>query len=214
MEVDINDLANNLTSFADGLGKLFGKNCEVALYNGKDSNYELVFAVNNQVTGRKHGDALNHYEFEAFNKAQIHNGYTIFSYTTKGGRSIKAALFITEDSLKEEYMIMIISFDMTDFLLASKILQSFCGVDGTTENKPKKGINDSENITCLMQRLVSDVVDEVGKPISYLSKEDKVKIVSILNEKGIFLIKGSIEYVAEILCVSRYTIYNYLEEIR
>ncbi len=213
MEVEMSDLANNLTSFADGLGKLFGKNCEVAIFKCKDLKHEHVF-TNNNLTGRKHGEALNHYELEAFNKAQVHNGYTIFSYTTSEGRSIKSALFIIEDSLEKEYMTIIISFDMTDFLLASKILQSFCVVDQTTINKSIEGTESVENIDCLMKRLVSDAINKIGKPISYLSKEEKVKIVRILNEKGVFLIKGSIEYVAETLCVSRYTIYNYLEEIR
>ena len=47
-----------------------------------------------------------------------------------------------------------------------------------------------------------------------MSKEDKVSIVEALEEKGVFLIKGAVDYVAKVLCVSRYTIYNYLDEIR
>ena len=35
-----------------------------------------------------------------------------------------------------------------------------------------------------------------------------------LEEKGVFLIKGAIDYVANSLQVSRYTIYNYLDGIR
>lgn len=215
MEVDMNDLVDKLTSFADGLGKLLGHNCEVALYSSKDSSHKLIFNVSNQVTGRKPEDTLNHYELEAYNKVEVHNGYTIFSYTTKEGRNVKAALFILEDRLKQEHMTLIISFDITDILLASKIFQNFCGIDDIAKNESKASKKkDNNNIINLMERLVSDVVDEIGKPISYLSKEDKVKIVRILNDKGIFLVKGSIEYVAEMLCVSRYTIYNYLEEIR
>ncbi len=214
MAIDLNDLANYLTSFADGLGRLFGQNCEIALFSSKGSYHELIFVVNNRVTGRKSEDQMNYYELEAFKKLQAHNGHTVFSYTTREGRSIKAVLFIIGDVLKEEYMIMVISFDITDYLLASKVFQGFCSIDETAENKVNENsVRDSENITTLMERLVSEVVDEIRKPISYLSKEDKVKIVNMLNIKGIFLIKGSVEYVAEKLCVSRYTIYNYLEEI-
>jgi len=35
-----------------------------------------------------------------------------------------------------------------------------------------------------------------------------------LDKKGVFLVKGSVEQVASVLGVSRYTIYNYLEETR
>lgn len=215
MAIDMNNLAKNLTSFADSLGKLFGQNCEVDLFIMKDSNYELIYSVNNQVSSRKYRDRLNHYELEALNKVKVHNGYTIFSYTTKEGRSIKAALSIIGSMSIEEYMIMVVSFDLTDLLLARNAFHSFCIIDEITEAKSEeRSMGYCENINTLMEKLVTDVINEIGKPISYLSKEEKVKIVNTLDSKGVFLIKGSVEYVAEKLCVSRYTIYNYLEEIR
>ncbi|MFA5523929.1 MAG: helix-turn-helix domain-containing protein [Tissierellales bacterium] len=215
MANEMNDLTKNLTSFADSLGNLFGPNCEVSLFIMKGSNHELKYSVNNQVTFRKYREHMNHYELEALNKAKSHNGYTVFSYTTKGGQSIKAALSLIDSGSKEEQIIAVVSFDLTDFLLAKNAFQRFSAMDNISEvNSGEKGANSIENITTLLERLVSDVVNEVGKPISYLSKEEKVKIVNILDNKGVFLIKGSVEYVAEKLCVSRYTIYNYLEEIR
>ncbi|MDD2481760.1 MAG: helix-turn-helix domain-containing protein, partial [Lutispora sp.] len=39
-----------------------------------------------------------------------------------------------------------------------------------------------------------------------------MNIVETLEDKGVFLIKGAVDYVAKVLCVSRYTIYNYLDE--
>ena len=47
-----------------------------------------------------------------------------------------------------------------------------------------------------------------------MSKEEKVAIVKNLDSQGIFLIKSSIDYVASVLCVSRYTIFNYSDKIR
>ena len=47
-----------------------------------------------------------------------------------------------------------------------------------------------------------------------MTKDDKVEIVRTLDQKGAFLIKGAIDYVAKVLCVSRYTVYNYLDEVR
>ncbi|MDW7740610.1 MAG: helix-turn-helix domain-containing protein [Bacillota bacterium] len=46
------------------------------------------------------------------------------------------------------------------------------------------------------------------------TKEDKIKIVSLLDDRGVFLVKGAVEQVAKDLVVSKYTIYNYLEEAR
>lgn len=69
-------------------------------------------------------------------------------------------------------------------------------------------------INDILKEVVEAKIDEKGKPIAYLNKEEKVLIVQELDTQGVFLIKGAIDYVAEILCVSRYTIYNYLDETR
>lgn len=47
-----------------------------------------------------------------------------------------------------------------------------------------------------------------------LTREDKVAIVAYLEAKGAFLIRYSVERVAELLGMTKYTIYNYLDEIR
>lgn len=212
MAIEINTLAENLTSFAEGLGKLFGQNCEIALFNVEDSKHKLVYLVNSHVTGRKYDDDMNHYELEALNRNKAHSGYSIFSYTDKDGRRLKAAIFTIKDKDPGKTSIMIISFDMTDLLLAKRSFELLCMIDEKTEDN--NYCNNYENVELLMQNLIVDVLEKFGKPVSYLSKEDKVKIVSMLKDKGVFLIKGSVEYIAEKLCVSRYTIYNYLEEIR
>ena len=41
-----------------------------------------------------------------------------------------------------------------------------------------------------------------------------MQIVSYLDEKGVFLIRGSVDWVASKLGVSKYTIYSYLEAAR
>ena len=47
-----------------------------------------------------------------------------------------------------------------------------------------------------------------------MTKEEKVKVVEMLDDRGIFLVKGAVDVVALALAVSKYTVYNYLEEAR
>nr|WP_315988792.1 helix-turn-helix domain-containing protein [Desulforamulus aquiferis] len=44
--------------------------------------------------------------------------------------------------------------------------------------------------------------------------EDKIRFVAALEQRGAFLIKGSVDYIATVLGVSKYTVYNYLQKIR
>lgn len=61
---------------------------------------------------------------------------------------------------------------------------------------------------------MNDAVSKTGKEIKDLTKEEKVNIVQSLDKKGFFLIKKSAEILADFLGLSRYSIYNYLNEIK
>ena len=66
----------------------------------------------------------------------------------------------------------------------------------------------------ILKSTVAEVLKKFDKPISIMKKQDKLKLVKLLDEAGIFGIKNSHNYVASVLNTSRYTIYNYLNEIR
>ena len=55
-----------------------------------------------------------------------------------------------------------------------------------------------------------------GRPLrsSTLYIRDELEIVRVLEDTGIFLIRGAVDYVADALGVSRPTVYNYLAELR
>jgi len=57
---------------------------------------------------------------------------------------------------------------------------------------------------------LGQVEREVGSPLAMLSREDKQRAVKLLNERGAFRLRKSVEQVAEVLGVSRFTVYNYL----
>ena len=57
---------------------------------------------------------------------------------------------------------------------------------------------------------IKSVEREMGAPLGELSREDKQRAVQLLNERGAFGLRRSVEEVAEALGVSRFTVYNYL----
>lgn len=54
----------------------------------------------------------------------------------------------------------------------------------------------------------------MGKPSALGSKEVKLRILRMLEEKGVFQLKDSVPQVCELLDISQATLYNYLREIR
>jgi hypothetical protein len=65
-----------------------------------------------------------------------------------------------------------------------------------------------------LELLVARIETELGAPLSDLDRVEKQIAVRMLDEQGAFLLRKSIEYVADVMGVSRITIYNYLNAIR
>ena len=62
--------------------------------------------------------------------------------------------------------------------------------------------------------VMSDIIKNVGKPSTLGSKEIKLRIIRMLEEKGVFQLKDSVPQVCELLGISQATLYNYLREVR
>jgi hypothetical protein len=65
-----------------------------------------------------------------------------------------------------------------------------------------------------LDRLIEQVEGELGGTLPELSREDKQEAVRRLDDRGAFLLRRSVEDVADALGVSRITVYNYLNAIR
>jgi uncharacterized protein YqgV (UPF0045/DUF77 family) len=62
----------------------------------------------------------------------------------------------------------------------------------------------------LLERLIAEVERELGGKLADLSREAKQRAVRLLDDRGAFNLRRSIEDVADALGVSRITVYNYL----
>lgn len=61
-----------------------------------------------------------------------------------------------------------------------------------------------------LDRMIVAVESELGAPLATLSRVDKQRAVRLLDERGAFQLRRSVEEVADAFGVSRFTVYNYL----
>ena len=61
-----------------------------------------------------------------------------------------------------------------------------------------------------LDRMIGAVEDELGEALKDLSREDKQRAVRLLEARGAFQLRKSVEDVADAMGVSRFTVYNYL----
>jgi predicted transcriptional regulator YheO len=67
-------------------------------------------------------------------------------------------------------------------------------------------------MTALMAGIIQDALQRSGQ--GRMTKQAKVEAVRVMQERGLFIVKGGVEKAAEALGVTRYTVYNYLEQLR
>lgn len=67
-----------------------------------------------------------------------------------------------------------------------------------------------EELNTALERLINQVEHELGSPLRDLPRADKQRAVRLLEERGAFSLRKSVETVAKALAVSRFTVYNYL----
>lgn len=65
-----------------------------------------------------------------------------------------------------------------------------------------------------LDRLIEGVERELGGRLEDLSREDKQRAIKLLDDRGAFVLRRSVEDVADAFNVSRITIYNYLNAVK
>lgn len=210
MDSNIHPQFKTLIPVAKGIAETFGSNCEVVLHDFSNLEKSIVAIFNGHVTGRTVDTRMTESILEKINLHQ--EGKDVYNYTGKStlGRELKSTTTFIRGDQGDIIGCMCINFDITDMISARNIMNELCKVD----EREVEVIGEVNKINDVLYDIVESTIHKYGRPVIYLTKDEKVVIVKDLEEKGVFLVKGAIDYVANALQVSRYTVYNYLDGIR
>ena len=93
------------------------------------------------------------------------------------------------------------------------MIQGFLGGGGmgqlSGEGKPKY-----DSVDEMLHHYVEQSEMLVGKPKPLMTKAEKIQAIGYLDEKGVFKISKANVLLCEEFQISKYTLYNYLEESR
>ena len=192
-----------LSRIIKGIAAQFGENCEVVLHD-LTRNYEhtIVAIENGHVTGRKVGDSGTNMGLEILRGTS--SGADQYNYVnrTLDNKIIKSSSIYLKDSNGDITGSICINFDITGLLSGQKELQSFINL------QPENAMSEhfSGNIDDILDYLIGQSLDLIGKPINDMTKKDKMKAIEFLDKKGIFLIMKSMDKVADRFQISKFSI--------
>lgn len=211
MDTTINPILKSYIPFVKGIAATFGSNCEVVLHDFSNLENSIVTIENGHVTGRDFSSPMTEISLKKVVDGKVEEDLINYTGKSTDGRVLKSTTMFIRDESEKVIGCFCINFDMTELVAAQRVLNDIMKINAEAQDRSEDFQNKVNNV---LIDIVQNTLQGFGKPVAYLTKEDKVTIVQKLDTQGAFLIKGAIDYVAKVLCVSRYTIYNYLDEIR
>ena len=203
--------ADNL-DFAVRLSKAiaaqFGKDCEVVVYDLKScpAEHSIIAIENGHVSGRQLGDGPSRIVLETL-KTNSGRARDRLSFLTRGrnGKMLKSSNVYLRDENGEIIGMLAINFDISLMVAVNHALKE--GMDGF-------GKTDTITVTALLDDLIDQSIQLVGKPVPLMNKDDKSRAIRYLNDSGAFLITKSGLKVCETFKISKYTLYSYIDAVK
>lgn len=203
-----------MKDFTNNIGSLIGPNCEIVIHDlTKGVEHTIVHIVNGQVSGREIGGCPTNLFFETVGtSANEKQEYSEYYTKLDDGRVIRSSTTMLHDEDGELIGAICINWDVTELLLAKNSLNQLIGkasIDSSNESE-----RFVRNVQELMEHYLSEVEREIGKPAAEMNRQEKMRALAYLDERGIFQIAKAHVHLCKFFDISKFTLYNYLDEVR
>ncbi len=198
-----------LRRIAKGIAAQFGGNCEVVVHEISEHSVSnsIIAIENGHVSGRKSGDGPSQVVLEHLAKEDTcPEDHLSYLTRTPDGKLLKSTTVYIPDSEGRVGAILGINFDVSTLVMAEHALSAL-----TSTQDAQAPARISHNVNDLLDDLIEQSDRLVGKPVSLMTKEDKVRAIRFLDDHGAMLITKSGDKIANHFGISKYTLYSYLD---
>ncbi|MCQ2442861.1 MAG: helix-turn-helix transcriptional regulator [Oscillospiraceae bacterium] len=191
---------------ARGIAETFGSSCETLVHDMSIPTHPILSIYNGHVSGRTVGSTMDILGNGAeLDEDALRADFVNLYASTPSGKQIKSSTF---HMIGEDYNLALgINFDYSSLVFANKILVDLMSADADLKSALWSSGDSS------LGTIFEECLAAVGKPISALTKADRVKIIALLRQQNAFSFQKAVPYVAQRLGVSRYTVYKYISEL-
>lgn len=202
-------MSHSLTPFipvCDAVATLFSPHVEAVLH---DLETGLIFHIANAFSRRRPGDSsLNEAGLASSLDEDVIGPYGKSNWD---GRRLKAITSVLRDADGKSVGLLCINHDIEAFAGIFDQLKSMMDIAAPT---PKTSALMADDWREAVNSVIGDFLAEQRTTLSGLTGTDTDGLIALLDARGVFAIRKAVPYVAEILKLSRATIYNRLGAIR
>ncbi|CDR34863.1 Conserved hypothetical protein [Criblamydia sequanensis CRIB-18] len=195
---------NEYYSVAEAITVLLHPHAEVVIHDLKTGKIAAIF---NNFSKRKIGDDSLIEDLPDY--TNLPDVFPVYTKINWDGIKLKSTTATLRDKNKVPIGLLCINLDVSKWEEFRHLLDKWSNVVDT-ENKPEVLFKDDwrEKINLY----VSDYLKREGLTLKALSKENKRDLIQALYREGGFKAKNAAAYLADVLDLSRATVYNYLSK--
>ena len=217
------------TKVAEFIGRVIGPDYEVALHDISDRGGSIVALANGHISGRSIGSPVSD-RLRAIidNRIYEEEDFILHEYglTPSGKVPCSSSMFI-KDVNGDLIGVMCINFDDSRYRELSQKVFNLCHPDSLVDTNfrfdetkvPLKaaGSRHAKLHTVPDSSAKEILTDELKKNNLHpenMTLKDKLRFITEMDNKGVFLIKGAVKDAAEIFGCSQATMYRHLSKIK
>jgi predicted transcriptional regulator YheO len=188
---------------AEAISLLLYPHAEVLIH---DFATGRISAIYNSFSKRKVGDeSLLEEELKVRELPDVFPPYAKVNWDGRPLRSVTATL---RDAKNKPIGFLCINLDISKWEEMSRFLTGW--LEGIAVSKERPEVLFKDDWQDKINTFVTDYMKQEGLSLKTITREQKKKLVQTLHENGAFLAKNAALYIADVLGISRATIYNYL----
>lgn len=208
----INEHRDLLTRMMDMMEQQFGKDCEIVLHDHSlEFDKTIVDIRNGHITGRKIGGSGSNLGLEILRGTSGGSDQYNYITYTNNGKILRSSSIHFHNEQGALIGAFCVNLDITESIRLENFIRSYNNFSTSPEPVNEIFANDVHQ---MLDELIHRALQKIGKPVSQMSREDKIEFIRYLDEKGAFIIAKSGIIVGDILEISKYTFYNYLDVAR
>jgi predicted transcriptional regulator YheO len=193
------------------IAEMFSPYLEVIVHDLTNPNQSIIAIFNSHITGRKIGDGTSDIGYKKLSN-KLPDKIVNYSNKSPSGVDLKSSSLTIRNDDNEIIGSMGFNFDLSTFVNIKEFIDLF-SKSVEMEELPKIEEFFMWNIKIEIQQAINKYFTMNKLQGKVLNREDKLKVISYMKDKGYFSKKGAKTTISELLAISRPTLYKYLKEI-
>ncbi|MEU4893406.1 PAS domain-containing protein [Streptomyces sp. NPDC044780] len=199
-------LIREAEKIAVALGRMFPGLCEVVLHDLRDPRH-AIRAIENNLSGRQVGDSATELGLARIADPEYPSVIQNYPNQFPDGRPAKSTSIGIKNAAGEYIAALCLNLDVSVLSPVTLALSNLVATDTDHREQPLETLRD-RNARELRRTVEALAAERAGTPRS-LSRADKKALVRQLHHDGYFDSRDAARTIADLLGVSRTTVYNY-----